>query len=193
MDKNAITVKDVVELALIELQYMAADFSQRREFYVRSFGTGRFRYTIIKHSNGYGCNRVRSRGYTNSIRSIRTSTRPPLPRGDVASPDYRPPFPPHNRQLLPLRLRPQRVNEPWDVHAAPSQDAAPASPVRNGRVTFRSFSCSPRRSSSDMLRRHRLVMSAKTKHHRCSSAILMMACDRLPVRFFLDDQIILQV
>ena len=77
MDKNAITVKDVVELALIELQYMAADFSQRREFYVRSFGTGRFRYTIIKHSNGYGCNRVRSRGYTNSIRSIRTSTRRP--------------------------------------------------------------------------------------------------------------------
>ena len=31
MDKNAITVKDVVELALIELQYMAADFSQRRK------------------------------------------------------------------------------------------------------------------------------------------------------------------
>ena len=31
MDKNAITVKDVVESALIELQYMAADFSQRRE------------------------------------------------------------------------------------------------------------------------------------------------------------------
>ena len=31
MDKNAITVDDVVELALIELQYMAADFSQRRE------------------------------------------------------------------------------------------------------------------------------------------------------------------
>ena len=31
MDKNAITINDAVELALIELQYMAADFSQRRE------------------------------------------------------------------------------------------------------------------------------------------------------------------
>ena len=69
MDKDAISANDVVELALIELQYMAADFSQRREFYVRSFGTGCFRHTIIKHSNGYGCNRVHSRGYTNSIRT----------------------------------------------------------------------------------------------------------------------------
>ena len=69
MDKNEITVNEVVELALIELQYMAADFAQRREVYVRSFGTGYFRYTIVKHSNGYGCNRVHSRGYTNSIRT----------------------------------------------------------------------------------------------------------------------------
>src|SRR5277367_2432912 len=31
MDKNAIIVNDVVELVLIELQYTAADFSERRQ------------------------------------------------------------------------------------------------------------------------------------------------------------------
>jgi hypothetical protein len=41
-----------------------------------------------------------------------------------------PALPHRNRQLPPLRLRPQRVNEQCDVHAAPSQNGAPSSPVR---------------------------------------------------------------
>jgi hypothetical protein len=72
-------------------------------------------------------------------------------------------------------------NTDFDTHYTQSTTALDRLPVRPGDHLL---TCS---ASIDWLCRQR------QKHHHCSSAILMMACDRLPARFFLDDQIILQV
>src|SRR5277367_5034473 len=129
MDKNAIIVNDVVELALIELQYIAADFSQRRES--TSDLLERAALDIQLPNIQWLWLQSSSLWKLYEFHPIDPNIyRAPLRRGDVASPDYCPALLPRNRQLPPLRLCPQRVNEQWEAHAAPSQNAAPSTPDR---------------------------------------------------------------